>query len=741
MRPLRYLRNHSLLFIFSAALVLIGAVSYSFVARITEMRAAAARVNRAHTARLTLAGILSGLREAETGHRGYLLTGDRAFYADYQLCTRRIDTQLYRLRLLWNDQPPLLRETDTLQTLIQWRLHLLKGVQERHRGNEALAREFRRDLLPGKRAMEAVDLQAQRLDERQTALLQRHVAASDQHTLATPIYALMLIFMAAGLIVLAVFILRRRLARSACFLLQTQAAGEEVRKTNFLFERAEELGCMGSWQWNLATNELSCSANLYALAGWEPDSTEPSFKRFLHQVHPDDRPLILEVKEQCLLEGRCSPFQYRLLRKDGSLRHMKAQGRLERNDKGQAVLLGATQDITEEFLLKQQLQQRTQLVESLVENSAAMIAVIDTNRRYTVWNRANERMFGRSKEEVIGKTITEVFPFLTSDLRIKFIEDGLQGVPTYAMELPYLDGQKTGDISYIPLHDADGSVMGLLIMIHDVTERMQTAEELREKNLELQQSNEELASFNYIASHDLQEPLRKIQTFGSFIETTETGLSVTGREHLKRIMLAAARMRNLIRDLLSFSRIGMVPEEMALVNLNEVLHSALFSLKAAIDEKEALVHADTLPLVRGVPFQLQQLFENLVGNAIKYSRPGIAPFISITTEVVQGPGADAQVAGRAFHHISFRDNGLGFDPQYAARIFELFQRLHTQAEIPGTGLGLAICKKIVHSHGGLIRASGKPGQGAVFEVFLPQALPVGPAPRKDPSVLKAERLR
>ena len=184
---------------------------------------------------------------------------------------------------------------------------------------------------------------------------------------------------------------------------------------------------------------------------------------------------------------------------------------------------------------------------------------------------------------------------------------------------------------------------------------------------------------------------------------------------------AAARMRALINDLLTFSKIDIEKEEPEQVDLNSILKIAQCTLKSAIDEKGAVIIADELPEVKGVSFKLQQLFENIIGNAIKYCAPGVVPVVNITCEKVltDKEATMGLQPDTAYYHLCFKDNGIGFEQEYADKIFELFQRLHNLNEYPGTGLGLAICKKIVQNLGGHIQASSTPGEGSVFEVYLP----------------------
>jgi signal transduction histidine kinase len=251
---------------------------------------------------------------------------------------------------------------------------------------------------------------------------------------------------------------------------------------------------------------------------------------------------------------------------------------------------------------------------------------------------------------------------------------------------------------------------------------MQLNEVLLQKNEQLQYSNKELVSFAYVASHDLQAPLRQIRTFTSRLLEVETeNLSDNGKEYLKRIDSASRRMQNLIEDLLSWSKTETSEKTFQLCDLNEILDEVKTTLKVFIEEQAATIEAVNLPVVKIIPFQFKQMFENLLINAIKYSKPDAAPHITISSQQVKGSESswkDAKLE-QDYFKISVRDNGIGFDPQYAERIFELFQRLHDKHEYPGTGLGLAICKKVIQNHKGFITADASPGSGATFTIYLP----------------------
>ncbi|UPQ79615.1 CHASE3 domain-containing protein [Flavobacterium azooxidireducens] len=256
----------------------------------------------------------------------------------------------------------------------------------------------------------------------------------------------------------------------------------------------------------------------------------------------------------------------------------------------------------------------------------------------------------------------------------------------------------------------------------DVTEDIVKKIILREKNTDLERNNKELVEFNYAASHDLQEPLRKIQTFISRInEKEKENLSDTGKEYLERIVVSASRMRVLIDDLLQYSRTNKTDASFEEVDLDETATAAVQELSQLIEETNATVDFCKLPTIKGIPFQLRQLFINLINNSIKYKKPDQPPIITISYEKIKASDDDQidDNSNRMYHKISFVDNGIGFHPDDSKKIFLLFNRLHAKDSYPGTGVGLAICKKIVKNHYGFICANGQPDEGALITVYLP----------------------
>ena len=273
----------------------------------------------------------------------------------------------------------------------------------------------------------------------------------------------------------------------------------------------------------------------------------------------------------------------------------------------------------------------------------------------------------------------------------------------------------------------------ILGTVSDITERklltdqlekevQQRTRELQESNDALVKSNEELEQFAYVASHDLQEPLRKIQTFvNRLLESKESVLSPADQDIFRRIQASSSRMNQLIVDLLSYSTVNTSGRLFAVTDLNALLKNVEEQLKESIEQAGAVITALPLPSINIIPYQFEQLLTNLISNSLKFSRAGVQPRIIIDAALVRGKEITGLTAAKSkmYHRITVADNGIGFDEQYSERIFQVFQRLHGKHEYPGTGIGLAICKKIVENHHGFINASGVEGKGALFSIYIP----------------------
>ena len=341
-------------------------------------------------------------------------------------------------------------------------------------------------------------------------------------------------------------------------------------------------------------------------------------------------------------------------------------------------------------------------------------------------NRCFADMLNLPYEQVIGSL---VFDLIHKDSKEKFrhlFDEALTGKSRGEVKLA--DGSEATNV-YVSLTSLQPKLATVGIIVADLTERKkheqvvsQYQKDLEAKNQELARNNEELASFAYIASHDLQEPLRKIQTFSNLILAKESdGLSPKTKDYFQRIISASKRMQNLIKALLEYSRIDTSKISFITTDLNSVLATVTGDLQELIEEHHARIEVAKLPTLKVVPHQISQLFSNMIINAVKYRKQDIDPRIKIDAQLVSpNPKKHIDPASpEKYWKIAISDNGIGFDQEYAGKIFELFQRLHGMSAYEGAGIGLAICKKIVLNHRGFIEAEGQPGAGATFNIYLP----------------------
>jgi PAS domain S-box-containing protein len=349
----------------------------------------------------------------------------------------------------------------------------------------------------------------------------------------------------------------------------------------------------------------------------------------------------------------------------------------------------------------------------LLEAAPDAMVVVNSDGEIVLLNVQAEKQFGYSRDELVGQKVKNIIPEgfaerLVADA-LRSAEDALAQQIGTGIELTARRKNGTDfpiELMLSPLESPDGILV--TAAIRDITTRKKAEANLLDKVEELNRSNEELGQFAYIASHDLQEPLRMVASYTQLLSRRYKGkLDADADEFIAFAVDGASRMQRLIQDLLAYSRVGTKGKDLLDTSGEEALQQALINLRGAIEEKGALVTHDPLPTVLADEVQLVQLFQNLVGNAIKYQRPGI-PKVHISA---------ARNGGNKWT-FSVKDNGLGIDPQYFEKIFGMFQRLHKREEFAGTGIGLAICKKIVERHNSSISVESQPGQGSTFRFAL-----------------------
>jgi PAS domain S-box-containing protein len=347
----------------------------------------------------------------------------------------------------------------------------------------------------------------------------------------------------------------------------------------------------------------------------------------------------------------------------------------------------------------------------ILDTMADALFVIDSEARIRVINDAVHKLFGYTDPEILGKTI-DTLEYVDHEGSIsRTLHDMLRRAPIRDEERVFCT--KNGEpidvsISVSSLHEREIEG-GAVVIARDIRERRRATEELHAFTVKLQQSNRELEDFAYVASHDLQEPLRKIQAFGDRLRARYADtLTGEGADYLDRMQKAAARMQALINDLLAFSRVTTKAQPFVPVDLNTIAHEVVHDLEVRIHQVGAEVTVGELPMIDADPSQMHQLIQNLISNGLKFHKPDTPPRVRVSGK-----------AAHDFAEIVVADEGIGFDERYAERIFTMFERLHGRGTFEGTGIGLAICRKIAQRHGGDIRAESTPGEGARFTVTLP----------------------
>ena len=536
--------------------------------------------------------IISYLKDAETGQRGYFITGDSLYLDPYLINREKINNTFASLKELTKNNKEQQENLKILNQTIEERLLNLSQAYSAFLKRDINTPEFKNLFLRGKTTMDDIRAQVSSMIAIEDKRLKGRRDAYKDDLRFTPIFLFSFVLLTLILLLIAYAKIQADVSK-----LKSANAKLEIFKEST--NQSEIISNHGNWVWNIEDNFFEYSDNMYRMLGEEPQSFDSTIENFMTYVHPDDVVKLQEQVDQMMVDENLPFINYRIIRKNGDIRYFKARGQKVSGD--------------------------------------------DYRKR------------------VIGTIV-------------------------------------------------------------DVTDEIQNLVVLEERNFELERNNEELSAFNHVASHDLQEPLRKIQTFLSRLEEKEKdNLSDAGKKYMQRIVTAAARMRLLIDDLLQYSRTNKSDQAIENVDLNEIFENAKLHLSEEIKDKKALITSEDLPNGLVIPFQMQQLFTNLLGNALKYSKEDVTPHIKVAYSKIKSTD-DSRLDPKKsdyYHKIEFKDNGIGFEQEYADKIFELFNRLHNRDAYSGTGIGLSICKKIVENHKGIIYATGIPNQGSTFTILLP----------------------
>jgi PAS domain S-box-containing protein len=457
-------------------------------------------------------------------------------------------------------------------------------------------------------------------------------------------------------------------------------------------------------------------------------------------VHPDDRQKTIDAWTASVKNKKTYSIEHRVKMKDGSYRYHLSRAYPQRSKSGDVEKwFGTATDIDEQKEAQQLLEQYAQelsrqveertsqykkqkdFAEIVLDSSVDLVAVYDPETRLVMANRKFYEKFNLEKENVTGKKLFDIFP--GGDEGHARLEKALEGESTFYPAFSSSYSDRLFETYVIPLKDEFSQVYAVLVIAHDVTQSIldtemirHSAEKLKTANESLVKQNEALEQFAYVASHDLQEPLRKILTFARMLERNPSPHET--ERYIQKIIQSSNRMSELIRDVLKFSQLTK-PEDFIQVDLNEILTSILTDLELLIEQKKARIMFDRLPTIQAVRRQMIQLFYNMISNSLKFSKADHPIQIEIRCRRLhdeqQTPTSEAR-----YYKITFSDNGIGFNQSYADKIFMMFQRLNTRDQFSGSGIGLAMVKKIIDNHHGYIVAEGIEGSGATFHVILPE---------------------
>lgn len=515
---------------------------------------------------------------------------------------------------------------------------------------------------------------------------------------------------------------------------------EALHRAQVQLEAALSVGLVSTYFWDIKKDLFYADHNLAQLFSVTPEEAKNglSLQVLVRAIHPDDIERVMQLITRAIDTGEDYAADYRVKNAHGNYHWVAARGKVNYNKEGEPISFpGTLVDITdrkktEEALAKSEEQLRN------FGNNIQNLAWIADGEGWIFWY--NQRWYdytGTTLEEMQGWGWEKVHHPDHLQRIVNFVKEAWNNDHPFELTFPLRrhDGVYRWFLTRaVPVKNKEGKVYQWIGTNTDINDKIEIEQELekrvidrtkalQEANQMLKRSNAELEQFAYVTSHDLQEPLRKIQVFNNIIiERHNEELGDNARKYIGKVSESAKRMNGLIKDLLDFSKLSQRAVLFENLDLNIIFQDVLKDLEILIQQKNANIHSTPLPIIQGVPLQINQLFFNLINNSLKFLRNNIPPVINISYEKLD---ASKKVSypllpvDKEYFLFKFADNGIGFDQDYADKIFTIFQRLNNRSTYGGYGIGLAICQKVVTNHKGIIFAEGKEGEGALFTVILP----------------------
>lgn len=554
----------------------------------------------------------------------------------------------------------------------------------------------------------------------------------------------------------------RAIVQSTADVTELVQSSEQLRLANLKFEDAFTAGLIGSWSWDVDKDMVITDKGLAFLFGVSPQKAIDGLplKTFMDAIHEEDREAVSDHITQTLASGTSFEAEYRTVDTSGVVRWVIARGRVERNSEGEPLQFpGVMIDISSRKRAEAELQDSEERLRFMADTMPQLVWITRSDGYHEYYNKQWYAFTGTQEGASDGEGWNDLFHPQDQALARKVWQRSLETGEPYEIKyrlhhapsdsyrwvmgraLPFKNDK--GEIIkwYGTCTDIDDSVKEIEMrkrleqalkeeqarlesrveertsqlrltnegLRKEIKKRQRIEQKLREYGEELQRSNKELEEFAYVSSHDLQEPLRKIQAFGDLLVDEHGDKLGEGKEYLDRIQNSAQRMSALIEDLLTFSRVTTKPSTPGPVDLNEIMHGAVADIQDRIEKEGGAVEVEAgLPTVLADEVHMRQLFQNLLSNGLKFHPKDRAPVVKVRSKKTDDG-----------HVITIEDNGIGIEERHKERIFAVFQRLNTKQAFDGTGIGLAVCKKIIERYGGTITIESVVGTGTTFHITLP----------------------